>query len=291
MVANALAAYWAFQGWGNDPERVGDELGHAIAGYVDGATSPDDYEKALWSFDRWSFVAPTDPPALFLDTRTQRRYDAPEGGARLIDREGLQQEAALARSAGHRPGQPMIVVSAVPVCGLEIVERRQRYAVDAVGPYAIDFEAWHSNLQGFVDLVRFLLEDLELPWAVMCSGDVHYGFTVNVTVDAEGKALPITQLVSSPLHHSGTTSRIALTTLGILSRERHERVGWDHPPALRKERDCAAGSSSGRRTPTNGTPTRPCSSRRSSRSGSASPTRRSTANGATTRRSGRPGRR
>jgi hypothetical protein len=235
IVANALAAYWAFQGWGNDPDRVGDEIGRAVAGYVDGTTSPDDYEKALWSFDRWSFVAPTDPPALFLDTRTQRRYDAPEGGARLIDREGLQQEAELARSAGHRPGQPMIVVSAVPVCGLEIVERRQRYAVDAVGPYAIDFEAWHANLQGFVDLVRFLLDDLELPWAVMCSGDVHYGFTVNVTVDAEGRALPITQLVSSPLHHSGTTSRIALTTLGILSRERHERVGWDRPPALPKQ--------------------------------------------------------
>ncbi len=235
LVANALAAYWAFQGWGNDPDRVGDEIGRIVTGYADGTTSPDDYEKTLWSFDRWSFVAPTDPPTLFLDTRTQRRYDAPEGGARLIDREGLQQEAALARSAGHRPGRPMIVVSAVPVCGLEIVERRQRYAVDAVGPYAIDFEAWHSNLQGFVDLVRFLLDDLGLPWAVMCSGDVHYGFTVNVTVDAEGKTLPITQLVSSPLHHSGTTSRIALTTLGVLSRERHERVGWDHPPTLRHQ--------------------------------------------------------
>jgi len=115
------------------------------------------------------------------------------------------------------------------------VERRQRYADLMVGPYAIDFEAWHSNMHGFVDLVRFLLDDLELPWTVLLSGDVHYGFTVNVTVRADGRSLPMTQLVSSPLHHSGTASRVVLTTLGVLSRERHERVGWDHPPRLRKE--------------------------------------------------------
>src|SRR5262249_6606206 len=86
--------------------------------------------------------------------------------------------------------------------------------------------------QGFVDLIHFLMDDLELPWAVLFSGDVHYGFTVNVTVKAEDRALPITQLDSSPQHHSGTVSRGVLTALGILSRERHERVGWDHPPAM-----------------------------------------------------------
>jgi hypothetical protein len=69
---------------------------------------------------------------------------------------------------------------------------------------------------------------------VLLSGDVHYGFTVNVTVDAEGRALPLTQLVSSPLHHSGTSSRYVLTGLGIMTRERHERIGWRHPPALEK---------------------------------------------------------
>ncbi|HXJ66707.1 MAG TPA: hypothetical protein VNN79_23355, partial [Actinomycetota bacterium] len=232
IVSNALAAYWAFQGWGNDPDRIDGEVREAVAGYATGTTSVDDFEKAMWSFDRWSFVAPTDPPTLFLDTRTLRGYDSGEGGSRLVDRPALRDDARLARDAGHRAGQPMLLVSAVPVCGLEIVERRQRYADLVVGPYAIDFEAWHANLQGFVDLTRFLMDDLELPWAVLFSGDVHYGFTVNVTVKAEGRALPITQLVSSPLHHSGTTSRVVLTTLGILSRERHERVGWEHPPKL-----------------------------------------------------------
>jgi hypothetical protein len=236
VVANALAAYWAFQGWGNDPDRADGELHEAVEGYATGATTAEDFEKAMWSFDRWSYVAPTDPPTLVLDTRTQRAFDAPEGGPRLIGRESLRSDAALAKQHGHAPGRPLLLVSAVPVCGLEIVERRQRYAVEAIGPYAIDFEAWHSNLSGFVDFVHFLLDDLELPWAVLLSGDVHYGFTVNVTIDAEGRALPVTQLVSSPLHHSGTASRYVLTGLGILTRERHERIGWRDPPEVPKPR-------------------------------------------------------
>jgi len=178
-------------------------------------------------------VAPTDPPTLFLDTRTHRTYDSPEGGARLVGPEGLRAEARLARQSGHRPGQPLLIVSPVPVCGLEIVERRQKYFVKELGPYAIDFESWHSNLRGFVDLVRFLLHDLELPWAVMLSGDVHYGFTVDVTVDADGRALPVTQLVSSPVRHSGAFSRLVLAALGVMTREQHERIGWERPPKMR----------------------------------------------------------
>ncbi len=231
-VANALAAYWGFQGWGNDPDRMDGQVRAAIAGRADGTVSAEEFDRAMWAFDRWSFVAPTDPPTLFLDTRTRRGYDSPEGGARLIRREDLHADAELARAAGHESGRPLVLVSPVPICGLEIVERRQKYLVKELGPYAIDFEAWHSNLRGFVDLVCALLDDLELPWAVSLSGDVHYGFTVNITVESDGRTLPITQLVSSPIRHSGALSRFALAAIGLLTRERHERVGWDRPPAM-----------------------------------------------------------
>jgi hypothetical protein len=233
-VANALGAYWAFQGWGNDPDRADGEIRAAITGRADGSISADEFDTVMWSFDRWSFVAPTEPPTLFLDTRTRRGYDSPEGGARLIRPEGLRADAELARTAGHQASRPLVVVSPVPICGLEIVERRQKYLVKELGPYAIDFEAWHSNLQGFVDLIHALLHDLELPWVVVLSGDVHYGFTVNVTLEADGRTLPITQLVSSPIRHSGAFSRFLLAALGLLTRERHERVGWDRPPAMTK---------------------------------------------------------
>jgi hypothetical protein len=78
MVANALAAYWAFQTWGNAPEQFDDQLLEVIA------ASPADerFDRKLWSFDRWSYYAPTDPPMLVLDTRTQRAFDSDRGAAR-----------------------------------------------------------------------------------------------------------------------------------------------------------------------------------------------------------------
>ena len=48
------------------------------------------------------------------------------------------------------------------------------------------------------------------------------------------RALPITQLVSSPIRHSGALSRVALGAIGLLTREKHERVGWDAPPKMEK---------------------------------------------------------
>jgi hypothetical protein len=201
---------------------------------ADGTVSWDAFEEAMWSHDHWGFHAPTDPPAIFLDTRTQRGYDSAEGGPRLLSREGREQVIRVVRDAGHVPGRPLLMVSAVPVCGLELVERRQKYLVREVGPYAIDFEAWHSNLQGFVDLIHLLTEDLALPWVVMFSGDVHYGFTVNVTLEVGDRGLPVTQLVSSPLRHSGALSRVVLGAIGLLTREKHERVGWARPPRMER---------------------------------------------------------
>jgi hypothetical protein len=48
----------------------------------------------------------------------------------------------------------------------------------------------------------------------------------------DSKKLRIIQLVSSGLKHSGIASRTALYALGHLVRERHERVGWRHPPEI-----------------------------------------------------------
>jgi hypothetical protein len=234
VVANALAAFWAFQGWGNDPSRDDAKVREAVTGLADGTVSPDAFDEAMWAHDRWAFHAPTDPPTIFMDTRTRRGYDSAEGGPRLLNEEGRREVLQVAAGAGHTPGRPLLMVSAVPVCGLELVERRQKYLVRELGPYAIDFEAWHSNLQGFVDLVHLLVDDLGLPWTVMFSGDVHYGFTVDVTVDAGERSLPITQLVSSPIRHSGAFSRAALGTIGLMTREKHERVGWDRPPRMEK---------------------------------------------------------
>jgi hypothetical protein len=232
VIANALAAYWAFQAWGNDPDAFDDEFKRTIRdrpthGAIDGAA----FDDAMWSFDRWSFHVPTDPPTVFVDTRTQRDYDSPEGAARLLGKAGQELAIDTARHADHQPGHPLIVVSPVPLYGLELQERRQKFLKDKVGPYEIDLEAWHSNLHGFVDLMKLLIDRLELPFAVFLSGDVHYGMNLKVVFSIGDRALAITQLVSSSLKHSGALSKSALNLLGKMIRTTHERVGWHRPPS------------------------------------------------------------
>ncbi len=234
VVANALAAFWAFQGWGNEPALFDAEFRALVERHLaPGDTADGDrFDSTLWSFDRWSYVAPTDPPTVMLDTRSQRSFDSPEGAARLIRASERQRLVELCRAAGHRPGDPLVLVSPVPVYGLELQERRQKFLVGKVGPYEIDFEAWHSNLAGLVDFLCLLVDELRLPWCVVLSGDVHYGMNVAATVTVSGRRLPIAQLVSSSFKHSGALSRMALEALGGVVTATHVRVGWQRPPAV-----------------------------------------------------------
>jgi hypothetical protein len=239
IVANALAAYWAFQGWGNDPGQFGQEFADTIRGHLagggEGAAAR--FDDVLWGFDRWSFAAPTTPVTVCLDTRTQRAYDSLEGGARLIGPAGFDRLACLIEDSGHDRTRPLLLVSATPVCGLELAERRQKFLLDKVGPYRIDFESWHANLRGLVDLMDFLTRRLRLTTAVVLSGDVHYGMTVDVRFTVGDTTIHLAQLVSSGLKHSGTITKTILDLLGRLNRRSHERVGWAHPPALTRARD------------------------------------------------------
>ena len=234
VVSNALAAFWAFQGWGNDPSLFSDSFKTTIAGFVSGVEdiSADAFEGEVLAFDSWSFLAPTMPPTLVLDTRTQRSFDGPEGAAHLVGAHGLARVKRLLTSLNLDEGEPVIFVSPVPVCGLELQERRQKFLVKKVGPYQIDFEAWQSNLSGFIELMDCLVVEMGLSRCVFLSGDVHYGLNLRFEFSIEGRELRITQLVSSGLKHSGIASRSALYMLGHLVREQHKRVGWRHPPEL-----------------------------------------------------------
>jgi PhoD-like phosphatase len=230
VVANALAAYWAFQGWGNAPEYFDKRFIEVVA------AGPDDerFDQTLWSFDRWSYHVGTDPPMLVLDTRTQRDFDSNRGAARLLGDRELERVRWLANEAGAKGPGPVILVSATPVYGLELQERRQKFLVGKVGPYEIDFEAWHSNLGGLCECMRLLIDDLGLRSCVILSGDVHYGLSVQACFSHDGRALSIAQLVSSAVKHSGTVARTTLQLLGAAVRPDHARVGWDTPPKLER---------------------------------------------------------
>jgi hypothetical protein len=230
IISNALAAYWAFQGWGNHPDESDRGLREKISAFFDGSLDGDRFDESMWSFDRWSYTAPLDPPTIVLDTRTQRHYDSPEGGARLINDEELKRVAGLASEAGHEPGSRLMLVSPVPVFGFEFQEQRQKYLVGKLGPYEIDFEAWHSNIQGLVDFMRLLVEELQPDPCIILSGDVHYGVNAECSFTIHDKELSVIQLVSSGFKHANLFAKTGLYLLGHFLRKRHERLGWDKPP-------------------------------------------------------------
>jgi hypothetical protein len=239
IVANALAAYWAFQGWGNDPRGFGREFSDPIVAHLAGAGqgAAARYDDMLWGFDRWSFRCPTTPVTVCLDTRTQRAYDSVDGAARLMGPAGFDRVARLIEGADHDRSRPLLLVSPTPVCGLELAERRQKFLAGKVGPYQIDFEGWHASLHGLTDLMDFLAHRLRLTTAVVLSGDVHYGMTVDVRFTTGDSTIHLAQLVSSGLKHSGTITKTILNLLGRLNRRCHERIGWARPPALSRAPD------------------------------------------------------
>ena len=114
--------------------------------------------------------------------------------------------------------------------GLELAQRRQKFLAGKVGPYRIDFESWHANLRGLVDLMDFLTRKLHLTAAVVLSGDVHYGMTVDVRFTVGDATIHLAQLVSSGLKHSGTITKTIRGLLGRLNR-RCPRTGRLGSPA------------------------------------------------------------
>ena len=235
IIANALAGFWAFQGWGNAPDAFDEAFKSAIAEHLTIQSEKADesaraFDSALWSWDKWSYFVPTNPPMLCADTRTQRAYDDDQGAARLIGPEGLQRLADLAAESGMGSGRPLVLVSPVPVFGFELQERRQKYLVDKLGPYEIDFEAWHSNLRGLVDLMKTIIEKIDPSHAVLLSGDVHYGVNARAAFEIKGRELAVVQLVSSGLKHAGVVASSAIDALGRVLRSRHERLGWEEAP-------------------------------------------------------------
>jgi hypothetical protein len=93
ILSNGLSAYWLFQAWGNAPDVFSYDFVSAMQTFIAASEENtqekqlDHYRQLTNGFDNWDFIAPTHPNALFLDTRTQRKFeffpdDAEEG---LID--------------------------------------------------------------------------------------------------------------------------------------------------------------------------------------------------------------
>jgi hypothetical protein len=265
VVANGLAAYWAFQAWGNNPELYNGDFINFITEYLaknaNVTTSErNDFEDYLWNFHGWTFDCPINPSTIFLDCRTQRQFDSFQGPPRLINEEELQSVLETAKRLNYKTGDPLIFVIPTPVFGFELAEKLQEYLARKSNIYKWDLETWAANERGFVRFLSFIVQNLGPHHCIFLSGDVHYGFTISATfrilsqmndwfIDNKGQkqeqefsnyehhhhylSMHITQLNSSALKTTGLGKEIILNE--ILGRyhqfftQRYSiRIGWNN---------------------------------------------------------------
>lgn len=184
IVANALAAFWLCQGYGNHPDRYG-AAAFDIADFIkDKDKDPDVYEQLFWALDRWEFFTPTYPIVYFLDTRTQRGLtDGHLGHDRAAPAylKSLSSWAVTLKALNlllknQNRDLPLVLVAAAPVFGLKFVEDLQLLVGATAGPYFLDLESWSANRKHLL-LFLYLMGNANI---VLLSGDVHYSFTSTV---------------------------------------------------------------------------------------------------------------
>jgi hypothetical protein len=252
IVANGLAAYWAFQAWGNNPNLYNEDFIHTITDYLGkgGNVTTNDrkyFEDYLWNFHGWTFDVPIDPPTIFLDCRTQRLYDSLQGPPQLINEEELWSVLRAVERLNYKKGYPIILVSPTPVFGFDLIEKLQEYLASKSSVYRWDLETWAANERGFIRFLSFLVHNLRPSHCIFLSGDVHYGFTISATFtllsqskdreEEEEKengnlSMNMAQLNSSALKTTSLTKEVLLNeVLGHLRQffeSRHSvRIGWN----------------------------------------------------------------
>lgn len=244
VVANGLAAYWAFQGWGNDPALYNEDFIGKIVDYFGKNGKANEAEKnafedQLWGFHGWAYSAPASMHTIVTDCRTQRHYDSKDGPPQLLSSEGLRLILKAAQESNFKKGDPIIIVSPTPVFGFLLIEALQKAASKITGVYKLDLETWYANESGLLNFLSFILQTIEPSHCIFLSGDVHYGFTISAVFallqtengEDEHVRMSITQLNSSALK---TTSLVKIAFVSeIMGRIRQlfplkqvARIGW-----------------------------------------------------------------
>ncbi|WP_010677311.1 metallophosphoesterase family protein [Bacillus timonensis] len=224
VISNGLMAYWLFQGWGNDPERFDQDFLYNIWKYPKSYQIPsrshDLWEDVLWNFDQWHFVAPTNPTSIFLDTRTQRKYDhtplpvslgrnfeEKDRPPQLISEEGWKKTTDCLYTSGWNHGEPLLVVSPTPVYGIGLIESFLNQYIHPLKTIripvttAFDFESWKYNGEGFSGFL-YQIKEWNPSHCFILSGDVHYASAVKTNVEFQnGENLCIYQFTSSPMNN------------------------------------------------------------------------------------------
>ena len=253
IVSNALAACWAFQNWGNDPDNFDKDMVWSIQQRLtdpnNDAAIAERFDLHTWKHRGWGFSVPTLPPIIAMDSRTQRQYDDYNLPAQLMDRYALDwlrvEWAKLVTDNGIPPNVWPVFTAATPVLGFAPIEgalnKGLRYfnrMIDRItkkylfllplrwfkGQFdrklvsGLDIESWTANMGGYKALFDVLQAQMKLPGCLFLSGDVHYAFTATGDFVCEGETFACLQFTSSAMSNiPNKTNRKILDGLGDLT--------------------------------------------------------------------------
>ncbi|PLT35093.1 hypothetical protein [Bacillus sp. V5-8f] len=220
IISNALTAFWAFQGWGNNPLSFNESFINMISKHL---TSKNvikearlNWESSMWSFDVWTFAAPTYPPAVFLDTRTHRsssisEHTANGGAPQIINELGWLQAKFALLECGWNSGHPVIVVSSVPFYSVGLIDSAMKETayplVNTRIPVQTTFnmDSWKYNGKGYESFHKWIT-DIDPAYCIILSGDAQYAYMAKTdSLYLNGDKKTIFQMTSSPLKNTTMT--------------------------------------------------------------------------------------
>lgn len=228
FVDDALAAYFIFQGWGNDPVRFAEDDIESLGGWLARRDTRPRLPVPLVNSAIWTYVIPGDWLILCLDCRTKRLrsnewswfefhdddgskpYQCPVLEPLIVAPSELVTASEIIRAEGNKRGKFSIVVVNTPIFALPVVGRIQEiwrrlsrltsrsYATNL----ALDPESWDIDPASWVELVRTLLSSVNTEKWVMLSGDVHFSFVAKGEFKTPaGKVLSCLQITASPVNN------------------------------------------------------------------------------------------
>jgi hypothetical protein len=269
VVANALAACWAFQGWGNKPYSFSTPFTEALFAHLsstdinptpDSLGQAEDFDFQTWKYHDWSFILRTNPPIFAIDDRTQRDFGSRNEPPQMLDRYAIDwmREEWISvckelKARGSKPATPLFI-SGTPVFGFSPIEWSQ-YLFYCIGLLAgnrlrkltasnLDVENWVANRNGFAYFLDTLLLRMGIKKITFIAGDVHYSFVnrasystshtcmqANANKQAKPLKLECLQLTSSALHNTPSTASRVLETFLANWSVKH-KSGPCNPDAL-----------------------------------------------------------
>ncbi len=143
IVSNALAAYWAFQAWGNDPDNFDKDLILSFTQHwnddKDNSDIGEQYDLHTWKSRGWGFSAiELFQQLCFWLAGLFKSWKPIQNLEKLCDRNGIITDWFVNN---------------------------------------LDAESWSSNKDGFAHLLDTMCQHMEIQQYVCLSGDVHYSFT------------------------------------------------------------------------------------------------------------------